>query len=58
VRVSDTAGEGISVESEGLIARLRSIEALPLDERAAAFAQIHDELQAVLEGADAPRSAV
>jgi hypothetical protein len=58
VRVSDTAAEGYSVESEALIARLRTIEELPLEERAAAFAQIHDELQVVLEGADAPRPAV
>lgn len=38
-----------------LLSRLRLIEDQPLDTRAAAFAQVHDELQAALENADSPR---
>jgi hypothetical protein len=56
VKVSETPGGGAPVDNDALIARLRTIEDLPLEERAAAFAKIHDELQAALEGADAPRS--
>jgi hypothetical protein len=33
----------------GLASRLRSVEGLPLDQRAAAFAEVHDELRAALE---------
>lgn len=38
---------------DALAERLRAIEEQPLDSRAAAFAQLHDELQATLEGGDA-----
>jgi hypothetical protein len=48
--------DGISEDNDGLIARLRAIEDQPLEERAVAFAQLHDELQTTLEGADAPRA--
>jgi hypothetical protein len=43
---------------DGLISRLTVIDAQPLDQRAVAFAQIHDELRSVLEGGrgDASRS--
>lgn len=37
----------------GLAPRLLVVESLPLDERAAAFAAVHDELRDALEGADA-----
>ena len=37
-----------------LIARLRVIEDQPLDTRAEALAQLHDELRAMLEAGDAP----
>lgn len=47
------SGEG-SPETDALLSRLRVIEDQPLDRRAAAFAQIHDELQSALEGGDAP----
>ncbi|CAN5482353.1 hypothetical protein BH10ACT7_BH10ACT7_26270 [soil metagenome] len=40
--------------ADALISRLRLIEDQPLDSRATAFAQLHDELQARLEGGDAP----
>jgi hypothetical protein len=41
-------------ESNALLSRLRLIGDQPLDQRASAFAQIHDELQGSLEGGDAP----
>jgi hypothetical protein len=39
-------------DSSALLSRLRVIEDQPLDQRAAAFTQIHDRLQATLEGGD------
>lgn len=39
-------------ETDALLSRLRLIEDQPLDTRAAAFAQVHDELQSRLEGGD------
>jgi len=39
---------------DGLVSQLRVIEDQPLDSRAAAFAQLHDRLQATLEGGDSP----
>lgn len=49
----DTAIEG-TAETDALLSRLRLIEDQPLDQRATAFAQIHDGLQSALEGGDAP----
>ena len=43
-------------ETNALLSRLRVIEDQPLEARAAAFAQINDELQARLEGGDSARS--
>lgn len=40
------------IEDDALLSRLRLIESQPLEERAAAFGQLHDELSTVLEGAD------
>lgn len=37
---------------EALVSRIALIEEQPLEERAAAFAAVHDELRSVLEGAD------
>ncbi|ROP77377.1 hypothetical protein EDF18_0003 [Frigoribacterium sp. PhB107] len=34
----------------GLAGRLRTIEALPLDQRAVAFGAVHDELRVALQG--------
>lgn len=48
-----TTNEG-EQESNALLSRLRLIEDQALDQRASAFTQIHDELQASLEGGDAP----
>ena len=41
-------------ETDALLSRLRLIEDQPLDARAAAFTQVHDELRAALEGGDSP----
>jgi hypothetical protein len=41
-------------ELDALLSRLRVIEDQPLEQRAAAFVQVHDELRTALEGADAP----
>ncbi|BDZ50205.1 hypothetical protein GCM10025867_24460 [Frondihabitans sucicola] len=38
---------------DGLISRLTVIDQQPLERRAVAFAQIHDELRAVLDGTGA-----
>jgi hypothetical protein len=40
-------------DASALLSRLRVIEDQPLPSRATAFAQIHDRLQATLEGGDA-----
>lgn len=49
--VEATTDEEAAVE---LAARLRSIEALPLDQRAVAFGAVHDELRTALEGPGGP----
>lgn len=43
-----------SAETDAMLTRLHLIEEQPLDSRAASFTRIHDELQATLEGGDAP----
>lgn len=50
------SGESGAQNEDGLLPRLRLIEDQPLDQRAAAFTQIHDELQAALEGGNASHS--
>ena len=40
------------VDADALVSRLRVIEDQPLDARAAAFVQLHDELRRGLEGSD------
>ncbi len=44
------AEETSAVEGDALVSRVRLIEERPLEERAEAFAQLHDELQRELEG--------
>jgi hypothetical protein len=39
-----------------LDARIAAVEALPLEDRAAAYTQLHDSLRDHLEGGDVPRS--
>jgi len=51
---ADGASDAEEQGTDALLSRLRVIEDQPLDRRASAFAQIHDELQAALEGGDAP----
>ena len=50
-------GDRVDGESapDGLLSRLEVIEEQPLEARAEAYAQLHEELSARLEGADAPR---
>jgi hypothetical protein len=48
-----TGAVGGSEEVDALLSRLRLIEDQPLEQRATAFAQIHDRLQHTLEGGDA-----
>lgn len=43
-------------EPSALVSRLRVIEDQPLADRAAALAQLHEELRARLESGDAPRA--
>lgn len=45
-----------SDEPSALVSRLRLIEDQPLADRAAALAQVHDELRARLESGDSPRA--
>ncbi|NYJ30618.1 hypothetical protein [Galbitalea soli] len=42
-------------DTSALLSRLRVIEDQPLEARAEAFAHIHDQLQARLDGGDTPR---
>ncbi|MEO6942300.1 MAG: hypothetical protein ABI238_02095 [Terrimesophilobacter sp.] len=46
-------GSSTSDELDALLSRLQVIEDQPLAERAPAYVQLHDELRAALEGADA-----
>ncbi len=41
-----------ALDSNALLSRLRLIEDQPLEDRAAAYAQLHDQLQDALEGGD------
>jgi hypothetical protein len=50
--MSDDSAPVDGTDSDALLSRLRLIEDQPLESRAAAFAQLHDELQARLEGGD------
>ncbi|MET0806596.1 MAG: hypothetical protein ABWX98_05815 [Lacisediminihabitans sp.] len=50
-----TTGAPQTGEADALLSRLRLIEDQPLETRAEAFVQIHDQLRATLEGADSPQ---
>ncbi|GAA4152695.1 hypothetical protein [Leifsonia shinshuensis] len=57
---SQAAGDGDRPDDgpatpDGLLSQLEVIEEQPLAARAEAYAQLHEELSARLEGADAPR---
>lgn len=45
--------DAVETGTNELLSRLRLIEDQPLEERATAFAHVHDELQAALERGDA-----
>ena len=51
--MSDTADGDETGDTSALLSRLRLIEDQPLESRAAAFAQVYDQLQARLESGDA-----
>jgi hypothetical protein len=55
--VSNTENVQDSDETNALLSRLRLIEDQPLESRAVAFAQIHEELQSRLDSGDASSSA-
>lgn len=48
-----TSTEDTQPDTDALLSRLRLIEDQPLESRAAAFAQLHDELRIRLEGGSA-----
>ncbi len=50
---TDSSADSSDLETNALLSRLRVIEDQPLESRAAAYAQLHDTLQARLEGRDA-----
>jgi hypothetical protein len=52
----DQSAQTPSDEPSALLSRLRVIEDQPLESRAEALAQVHDELRAQLEAGDATRS--
>ena len=45
-----------ALANDALVSQLTLIEAQPLEDRAASYAQLHDQLQGRLEGNDLPRS--
>lgn len=51
-----TDGEGTGHGADALLSRLRVIEDQPLESRAEAFAQVHEEFRRALEGGDTPAS--
>jgi hypothetical protein len=55
--MSDQAPGGTPDDSDALLSRLRVIEDQPLERRAEAFVQLHEELRATLEGDSAVGSA-
>jgi hypothetical protein len=55
--VSDTENSEIDSDTNALLSRLRLIEDQPLESRALAFAQIHEELQSRLDSGDTAHGA-
>lgn len=49
---AEGADSGAAAGGDALLSQLRVIEDLPLAARAAAYGQLHDELQAALEDGD------
>jgi hypothetical protein len=50
---ADGAADDNPADNDALLSRLRVIEDQPLESRAQAFTQLHDQLQSRLEGHDA-----
>lgn len=42
--------------ADGLVSRVNLIDQQPLEQRAAAYSQLVDELRTMLEGSDSPRT--
>lgn len=40
---------------EAIVERLESIESLPLEQRAARYVEVQEQLRSTLEGSDSPR---
>ncbi len=59
VNVADVSEDDVdrAQHDDALVSQLAVIEDLPLEARAAAYVQLHDELLDRLEGGDVPRSA-
>ena len=55
--MTDTENADSSDETNALVSRLRLIEDQPLESRAVAFAQIHEELQSRLDSGDSASGA-
>ena len=55
--MTDTQNADSSDETNALVSRLRLIEDQPLESRAVAFAQIHEELQSRLDSGDSASGA-
>ena len=53
---AEASGDTGAEESNALVSRLRLIEDQPLETRAIAFAQIHEELQSRLDSGDSSPS--
>lgn len=54
--MSASIDDGEAVTNDALVSQLAVIEAQPLENRAASYGHLHDQLQARLEGNDQPRS--
>ena len=50
------SNDAATIEPAEVVSALDAIENQPLEERAAAYAQLHDRLRDHLEGGDVPRS--
>ena len=49
---AETIDDAEYVDTDGLLSRIRLIEDQALESRAVAFAQLHEQLRAALEGSD------
>jgi hypothetical protein len=52
----DTSSADARDVDDALVSRLKVIEDQPLDTRAEAYGELHEELRKALEGGDSPRA--